>query len=147
MITPILATLDAELTIRNVNGRPHELVGRSVYALVPASHHALLHSARRELFERGRLVSHEVPVLAPTEGELRWWLVRAVPLFDGGRVVAAIAQAVPRDERAPLECPSVSAEVWQRELALRELRPILWCLAPELVFSLGRRSCAWEPAE
>ncbi len=147
MITPILASLDQELTIRSVNGRAHELVGKSVYELVPTSHHGLLDRARRELFEQRRLVAHEIPSIAPAGMEARWWLVRAAPLSDGGRVVAAIAQAVPRDEPAPLECPPVSAEVWQRELALRELSPILRCLDPELFFSLGRCSRVWEPAE
>ena len=138
MIAPILATLDAKLTIRSINGRPHQLVGKSVYEFVPTSHHGRLDMARRELFERGRLVSHEVPSMGPTEEEARWWLVRAAPLFDGGRVVAALAQAVP---------PPVSMEVWQRELALQELKPILRHLDAELVFSLGRRSWAWEPVE
>ncbi|MBU0617760.1 MAG: PAS domain-containing protein [Planctomycetes bacterium] len=147
MVTPILATLDPELTIRSVDGRPHELVGKSVYALVPTSHHGLLDMARRELFERARLVSHEIPSIEPREGDARWWLVRAAPLLDGRQVVAAIAQAVPRDEWTPPECPPVSAEVWQRELALRELKPILRCLDAELVFSLSRRAWAWEPAE
>ena len=85
--------------------------------------------------------------MGPTEEEARWWLVRAAPLIDGGRVVAALAQAVPRDERALPECPPVSMEVWQRELALQELKPILRHLDAELVFSLGRRSWAWEPVE
>ena len=76
-----------------------------------------------------------------------WWLVRAASLLDGRQVVAAIAQAVPRDEWTPPECPRVSAEAWQRELALRERKPILRCPDAELVFSLGRRAWAWEPAE
>jgi hypothetical protein len=147
VVTPILATLDPELTIRSVDGRPHRLVGRSAYELVPASHHRLLDAARRDLFEHGRLVSHEVPAIAPPEQEVHWWLVRAAPLFDCEEVVAALAQAVPRNERALAEFPPVSAEVWQRELALRELRPFLLSVGPESVFSLGWRSWAGEPAD
>ncbi len=147
MITPILATLDPELTIRSANGRARKMVGKSVYDLVPSSHHHLLNRARRELFEQRRLVSREVPALADADQRVHWWLVRAAPLCDGGRAVAAIAQVVPRGARAPREYPLVSVDVWQRELALRELDPILRRVDSELFLSPGRCFDAWEPAE
>lgn len=145
--TPILATLDKQLTITSANERGRRLVGKSVYELVPSSHHGLLDRARRGLFERRRLVAREIPSIAPAGVECRWWLVRAAPLSDAGRVVAAIAQAVPCDEQVALECPPVGTEVWQRELALHELSSVLRCLGVESLLSLGPCSGVWEPTE
>ena len=137
MITPILATLDRDLTIHSITGCPRDVVGESAYELVPSSHHYLLKSARRELFVRGRLVSCEVPTRPPNETEACWWFVRAAPVCEGARVVAAIAHAVPSGERAERDLPPVSAEVWQRELALRDLMPILSCFNVKMISALG----------
>jgi len=137
--TRVFTTLDRDLTIRSIGPRAREVVGRSAFEFVLPSHHDLLEEVYRELFDRRRMVSYEVPVLELSGARPRWWIVRAAPLSVAGRVVAALAHAVPGDYVAPADWATAETDAWERELALRELMPLLQGLSAEQVSVLATR--------
>ena len=123
-------TFDAELQLRNIDGYGRELVGTSIYELVPQMGRDVIEEVRRRLFELGQLVSCVVPVLYRRRSKPRWWVVRAAPLREYDDIPEAIACATPHDKRTQTTYPLVTSEAWQRELAWQELQPMLSFLTP-----------------
>jgi hypothetical protein len=138
VMTPIRTTLGRDLTIQAISAYAHTALGRSLFDFVPPSHHNLLESARRELFERHHVVSFEVPTVGTKRGAPQRWFVRAAPVREAHRVVAAVAHAVPCADTFPVDCQTLNNEAWERELALRELMPILRGLNAAIVSVVGR---------
>lgn len=144
-MTCIRTLLDRDLTIRRIHGGCHGVVGKSVFELVLPSHHHLLNTLCRELVDRRRMVSCEIPTFSVDGGGPRWWFVRAAPLCQARRVVATVAHAVPRAYVPPIDWQPVDFEAWQRELALRELLPILQAFHAELAFAAASPPWASRP--
>ena len=142
MNAPVRARLDHALTIRQANAPWRTVLGRSVYELVLPSHHDLLRSFRRSLFDQHKMVSGTIPTWDQNQTGPRWWFVRAAPICEAGRAVAAFAHALPREYVAPADWQSISASAWERELASRDLNSILRHLDSEPWSEVGARPCA-----
>jgi hypothetical protein len=141
VITLIRATLDRDLIIRSISGRFRGVVGESAFDLVQSTYHDSLKTTSRELFARRRMVTCEIATAAGEERGPRWWFVRAAPLCENGRVVAAFAHAVPRGYVVPHDWLPVDAEDWERELAIRELQPVFGGFDAALLSAIGW----WSP--
>jgi hypothetical protein len=124
-LTPLRATLNANLTIRGINRPYRAALGKSVFEFVLQSHHVRLCSLARALFTRHLMVSGAIPILCAQQGRPVWWFVRAAPAAHAGRVITAFVRAIPRGHVAPAGCRSVNLEDWERQLAFRDLLPIL----------------------
>jgi hypothetical protein len=133
----IRVILDRDLTIRSVDGGCREARGKSALEFVPRSHHDFLTTLCARLFDRHRMISCDLPLLNAGRHRPRCWSIRAAPICEAGRAVGAVAHAVPRDGIAPADWPPVNLAAWERELAVRELMPILSAFDAELVSAVG----------
>jgi len=66
-----------------------EVVGRSCFDFVPAESHHRVAAALDRVFTRRMLDEYEVRSAPTPDGESRWYAVRAGPMIEGDRVVAA----------------------------------------------------------
>jgi PAS domain S-box-containing protein len=66
-----------------------EVVGRSCYDFVPAESHHRVAAALDRVFTQRMLDEYEVRSAPTPDGEWRWYAVRAGPMIEGGKVVAA----------------------------------------------------------
>ena len=144
-MSPIRLILDRDLTIRTVDGGCREARGKYAPEFVPPSHHYFLDALCTQLFDRRRMISCELPLLRAGQHPPRCWFIRAAPICEAGRAVAAVAHAMPRDGITPADWPPVSLATWERELAVRELMPILSVFGAELASAVEPPPWASDP--
>jgi PAS domain S-box-containing protein len=98
-----ILTVDADERIRFINHilpplREQDVLGVSVYEMIPPEHRETARKAIRKVFESGQVGAYET--LGPGGGqELRWYEVTVGPIVSSGRVTSVLLIATDIHER------------------------------------------------
>ncbi|UCD63274.1 MAG: PAS domain S-box protein [Candidatus Zixiibacteriota bacterium] len=79
-----------------------DVIGGSVYDLIPSEHRSMVQAAIEQVFETGRADSYEIPNECD-DGTTRWHATRLGPIMDGETVAAVILMTRDVSERKSAE--------------------------------------------